>query len=499
MQNHISPILIDFIIYGIIVVTIACIAKSYTKDLSDYILGGRSLSGIITALSVGASDMSSWLLMALPGMVYLHGLSMIWNPVALIIGAYLNWKFIAKRLRIFTEVFNDSLTFPAYLCNRFKYAGNGSGKGIRIVTSFAILVFFLFYTASGFVAGAKLTHSTFNINYLPALFISAGVVVLYTTIGGFLAVSWIDFFQGSLMFVSLLVVPAVGFMNINGVGHTLGQIIASKPDFLNVFHDITFLGIVSLFAWGLGYFGQPHINLRFMAIRSVKELPLARRLCMSWMTLSLFGAVLTGLVGFFLYHPIDKGEQDTVFILLSRNLFNPWVTGILLSAILSAIMSNVSAQILMSASILVEDFYRGIFRKHASNKECLWVGRLFLLLMAGIAISIATLPKATIFKLVGFAWSGLGASFGPAMLFSLYWRRMTRAGAIAGVLVGCLGVIAWGYFINIGGRLSCSGILPGFEILPSFILSSIAIIFVSKITKEPEKEILEKFTLAISK
>jgi sodium/proline symporter len=494
MKENILPILIDFIIYGIIVITIACLAKKYTKNLSDYILGGRSLSGIITALSVGASDMSSWLLMALPGVVYLSGLSMIWNPIGLLLGAYCNWKFIASRLRTFTEVFDDSLTLPAYLCNRFK----NNGKGLRIVTSLAILIFFIFYSVSGFVSGATLTNMTFGIDYLPSLFISAAVVVLYTTIGGFLAVSWIDFFQGSLMFVSLLVVPTVGFMHLGGVQHSIEHIIATKAEFLSIFANIKFLGVVSLFAWGLGYFGQPHINLRFMAIRSVKELPIARRICMTWMALSLFGAVLTGLVGsiFFLSDQVNKHE--TIFIMLSHALFNPWITGILLSAILSAIMSNVSALILMSASILVEDFYRGLFRKQASNKECLWVGRMFLISVASIAVIIAAQPEITIFKSVAFAWSGLGASFGPVIIFSLYWKKMTRAGAIAGIFAGCITVIFWGSFVNVGGKLDHLGLFPGIEILPGFILSSFCIVLISLFTEKPRKEILDKFDLAIS-
>ena len=368
MNENVFPILVDFIIYGIIVFLIAAVAKSYTKSLSDYILGGRSLSGIITALSVGASDMSSWLLMALPGAVYINGVNQIWLPLALLLGAYCNWKFVAKRLRIYTEIFDDSYTLPAYLCNRFK----SNGRALRIVTSFAIVVFFIFYSAAGFVSGAILTNMTFGINYLPALLISAAVVVIYITIGGFLAVSWIDFFQGTLMFMALLIVPIAGFVGLGGMQNTLHDILVVKPMFMDIFANIKFLGIVSLLAWGLGYFGQPHINLRFMAIRSVKELPIARKICMGWMTMSLLGAVLTGLVGyaFFLKAPLAKSE--TVFIMLSHALFNPWITGILLSAILSAIMSSVSALILMAASILAEDFYHGFFRKQATVSECLW-------------------------------------------------------------------------------------------------------------------------------
>lgn len=493
MKINIIPILVDFIIYGIIVITIACWAKKYTKNLADYILGGRSLSGVITALSVGASDMGSWLLMALPGMVYLTGLNVIWNPLGLLFGAYCNWRLIASRLRVFTEIFDDALTVPAYLANRFKSNGNG----LRIVTSLAILIFFTFYAVSGFVSGAILTNMTFGIDYLTALIISAGVVVLYTTIGGFLAVSWIDFFQGTLMFLSLLVVPIVGFSYFGGVFKTINQIAITKASFLNIFANIKVPGIIALFAWGLGYFGQPHINLRFMAIRTIKELPIARRLCMLWMSSALFGAVITGLVGYWYFRQQPLVEHEAVFIMLAHALFNPWLTGILLSAILSAIMSNVSAQILMSASILVEDFYRGLFRKHAGVTECLWVGRLFLFLVAIITIAIAAHSKITIFKSVAFAWSGLGASFGPVIIFSLYWKQMTRVGAIVGILVGAIVVIVWSSYSSVIGNLEYLGLFPGIEILPGFLSSSISIVITSLVTKKPNAEIIAKFDKAV--
>lgn len=494
MNNSILPILVVFIIYGLIIVIIAFLAKNCTKNLSDYILGGRSLSGVITALSAGASDMSSWLLMALPGAVYVNGINQIWLPVALLVGAYCNWKFIAKRLRIYTEIFDDSHTLPAYLCNRFK----GGGKDLRVVTSLAIVIFFIFYSASIFVSGAILINTIFGINYLPSLLIIAAVVILYTTIGGFLAVSWIDFFQGTLMFLALIIVPTFGFIHLGGIQNVLHNISIANPTFLDVFANIKFLGIVSLFAWGLGYFGQPHINLRFMAIRSVKELPTARRICMSWMVLSLFGAVLTGLVGFivFLSNPLDKSE--TVFIMLSHILFNPWITGILLSAIISAIMSTASAQILMVASILANDFYRGFFRKKASSKECLWAGRIFLILVACIAISIAARADTTIFKAVAFAWSGLGASFGPVIIFSLYWRNMTRTGAISGIFVGGMTVVLCEILSHLGIIFNHPDLISGINILPGFILSSITIIFVSKITIKPTQDIFDKFELALN-
>lgn len=489
------PILIIFSLYALIIVSIAIFARLHTKNLSDYILGGRSLSGVITALSAGASDMSSWLLLAVPGAIYLAGLTRVWLPIAVLIGSYANWKLVAKRIRIYTEVFDDSHTLPAYLCQRFK----SNSKSLRMVTSLAILLFFTFYSASGFVSGAILTNMTFGIDYIPALLLSAAIVVLYTAIGGFLAVSWIDFFQGSLMLLALVVVPVVAFSNLGGVVSTLDNIAKLNPSFLDLFANIKFLGILSLLAWGLGYFGQPHINLRFMAIRSVKELPIARRICMSWMALSLIGAVLTGLVGFMFFSNKPLEQSETVFIKLAHVLFNPWVTGVLLSAILSAIMSTVSAQILMSAGILVEDFYLGFLRKNASTQECLWAGRIFLILVASLAIVIAARPNTTILKVVAFAWSGLGASFGPVLIFSLYWRSMTRTAAIAGIFVGGLTVVVWELLSTPGGVLYHADFLPGIDLLPGFILSSITIVIVSFFTKKLQPETIAKFDLAHSK
>ena len=487
MTGSILPISITFIIYALIILLIAYLAKLKTNDLSDYVLAGRSLSGSVTALGAGASDMSSWLLMALPGAVYINGLNMIWMPVALVIGAYCNWIFIAKRLRIYTELAGDAITIPEYFNNRFK----DHNKILRLVTSFAIIIFFTCYSVSGFVSGAVLTSMIFKIDYLLALLISAGVIVAYTAIGGFLAVNWIDFFQGILMFFALLIVPIVGFIHFGGITSALKITNHLNPNFLNIFHNINFLSIISLLAWGLGYFGQPHINVRFMAIRSVKELPLARRICMNWMILSLIGAVLTGLIGFIYYKDAPLLKEETVFIMLSYALFNPWLVGILLSAILSAIMSTVSSLILITASVLAEDFYHVFFRKKASAKEYLWAGRGALILVAAVAIIISMHPEITILRSVAFAWSGLGASFGPVMIFSLYWRRMNRVGAICGVLVGAVTVILWKIFDH-------SNLIAGFEILPGFIFSAITIVITSIITKRPADEILKEFDLAIA-
>jgi sodium/proline symporter len=486
-----TPLLVTFVGYTAIILTIAYVSTRLTSNLSDYVLAGRRLSGPITALGAGASDMSSWLLMALPGLVYVNGLSMIWMPVALVAGAYCNWRFMAKKLRVYTEVAGDSLTIPEFLCNRFK----DQGYSLRIVTSLAIIIFFTFYAAAGLVSGAWLIQHTFaGVEYLPALFITASVIVTYTAIGGFLAVSWIDFFQGTLMFLALLVVPIVTCMNMGGLTETIETINTNSPVHLNMFDNITFLGLLSLFAWGLGYFGQLHINTRFMAIRSIRELPLARFICINWMTLALGGAVATGLFGFVFFNNQPLERQDTVFIVLAQRLFNPWIAGILLSAVISAVMSTVSAQILMSSSILVEDFYHGLFRKNASDKENLWASRIILLGVASVAISIAASPNRTIMQAVGFAWSGLGSAFGPTLLFSLFWRRMTRVAAICGIITGGGMVLLWGILAYaMGDAFTNPDILPGFEMLPGFITSCIVIYVVALRTPMPSAEVLAEF------
>ena len=324
---------------------------------------------------------------------------------------------------------------------------------------------------------------------------SAGTIVLYTTVGGFLAVSLVDFFQGILMFSALIVLPVTALFNMGGVSEIFQTISIVDASYLDMLDNIKFVGMVSLFAWGLGYFGQPHINVRFMAIRSINELPIARRICMIWMITSLIGAILTGIVGFvyFLTNPLV--QKETVFIALSQGLFGPWIAGILLSAVLSAIISTVAAQILMIASIFAEDFYHTLLRKHASNSEYLWVSRACIVLVSAFVILLASNFETTILHAVAFAWSGLGASFGPVILFSLYWRRMTREGAIAGVLIGAMSVI----FLELLGIFSTKAIfshqdyLPGFNILPGFILGSIIIVLVSLKTNVPEKTILDEF------
>lgn len=486
-MTELSQIILVFIIYITVVLIIAIIGKYVTKNLSDYILAGRRLSGPIAALGAGASDMSSWLTMALPGLIYTEGLNQIWMPLGLLLGAWLNWVLVAKRLRIYTELANNSLTLPAYLHNRFQ----DHQRLLRLVTSVASIVFFTCYAAAGFISGAVLFQMIFGLQYLEALLCSASIIIIYTTIGGFLAVNWIDFFQGSLMFVALLVVPIVALNNIGGLDIATVIIKSINQDYLNIFSNINFLSLISLLAWGLGYFGQPHINVRFMAIRATKELTVARRICMGWMLLSLLGAMATGILGVAIYKNASLNLPETVFLALSRKLFIPLVTGILWSAVLASIMNAVSAQILTTASIVVDDFVYLSRKKIAiSDRQYLLIGKIIMVIVSLIAVMLALDQSKTILDSVAFAWSGLGAAFGPTILFSLYWRKMTKAAAVSGIIVGVLAVILGNLVLNL---INHPDLTSGFLILPGFVLSSLSIIVVTSLSKPVSKEVLANF------
>ncbi|WP_347552594.1 sodium/proline symporter PutP [Pseudalkalibacillus hwajinpoensis] len=477
------PTLVTFIVYLVGMLVIGLIAYRMTSNLSDYVLGGRRLGGSVAALSAGASDMSSWLLLGLPGAMYAGGMSQIWIGIGLAIGAYLNWQFVASRLRRYTEVANDSITVPDYLENRFR---DGS-KALRVLSAIVILVFFTFYTSSGLVGGAILFESSFGMSYEAALWIGALVIISYTFLGGFLAVSWTDFFQGILMFLALVIVPIVALYEMGGWSETVNQVGATDTTYLDIFTGMSFMGIISLLGWGLGYFGQPHIITRFMAVKSSKEIPKARLVGMTWMVLSLFGAIFTGFIGI-AYFSGGLANSETVFIQFTQVLFNPWVSGFLLAAILSAIMSTIDSQLLVSSSAVAEDFYKAILRKNASQTELVWVGRIAVLAIALLAILLAYNPDSSVLDLVSYAWAGFGAAFGPVIILSLFWKRMTRNGALAGIIVGAVTVILW-------AQLS-GGLFDLYELIPGFILAWIAVMAFSFVGKGPGEEIEAEFEAA---
>ncbi|MCM3621548.1 MULTISPECIES: sodium/proline symporter PutP [Brevibacillus] len=476
-------LLSSIVVYMVGMLLIGYFAYKRTSNLTDYMLGGRTLGPAVTALSAGASDMSGWLMMGLPGAMFAQGISASWIAIGLTLGAYANWLYVAPRLRTYTEVANNSITIPAFLENRF---GDAS-RILRLVSGLVIMIFFTFYVSSGLVSGGVLFENTFHLNYHTGLWIVAVVVIAYTLFGGFLAVSWTDFVQGLIMFIALILVPLVTIFHVGGIGPTFTEIHAINPALLDIFKGTSLLGIISLFAWGLGYFGQPHIIVRFMAISSVKEIKKARFIGMGWMIFSIVGAMFTGLVGIAFYS--KKGlaltDPETVFIELGKILFHPLITGFLLAAILAAIMSTISSQLLVTSSSLTEDIYKTFFRREASDQELVFVGRLSVLIVSLVALILAYSKNDTILDLVGYAWAGFGASFGPLILLSLYWKRMNKWGALAGMVAGAATVILW----------TQSDVLKDllYEMIPGFAVSLVAIVVVSLLTQKPAKEIQEQF------
>ncbi|MGK0249144.1 MAG: sodium/proline symporter [Oleispira sp.] len=476
---------ITFFLYLGIMLWIGIWAYKKTNNLSDYILGGRSLGPWPSALSAGASDMSGWLLLGMPGYAYVAGWEASWLGLGLIIGTYLNWLIVAPRLRVYSQLAGDSLTLPQYFSNRFN-----DKVAIRVISAFFILLFFLFYTSSGLVAGGKLFESVFGMDYTVAVTVGTLAVVSYTFFGGFLAVAWTDLVQGLLMAAALMIVPVVAFMEL-GDGPSV-ILAASNVELLDPFTKATgealgWISIVSLLAWGLGYFGQPHILARFKAIRSKDDIPAARRIAVTWTLLGLLGAFFVGIAGIG-YFETPLADSETVFISLVQALFHPLVAGFLLAAILAAIMSTADSQLLVSSAAFTEDFYKSIFNKEANPESLVKIGRFAVVGTATVAWILALNPESSVLGLVSYAWAGFGAAFGPAVILSLFWARMNREGCLAGILVGGITVVVW--------KQLSGGLFDIYEIVPGFIFAMIAIIVVSLLTPEPEKEIQDMFVEA---
>ena len=483
-----TPMLVTFLVYILGMVLIGLFAYRATHSFGDYILGGRRMGSVVTALSAGASDMSGWLLMGLPGAVYLSGISESWIAIGLTLGAYLNWKYVAGRLRVHTEVNHNALTLPDYFTHRFE----DTNKILRIISALIILVFFTIYCASGVVAGARLFESTFGMSYSAALWAGALATIAYTFIGGYLAVSWTDTVQASLMIFALILTPLMVIASLGGIDASLLVIEAKNPANLNMFKGLDAIAIISLMGWGLGYFGQPHILARFMAADSHHTIHSARKISMTWMILCLAGAVTVGFFGiaYFNNHPEQAGNvsqnAERVFIELSILLFNPWIAGVLLSAILAAVMSTLSCQLLVCSSAITEDLYRPFLRPKATQKELVWVGRAMVLLISVVAVALAANPENRVLGLVSYAWAGFGAAFGPVILLSLLWSRMTRNGALAGMIVGAVTVIVWKQYAW----------LDLYEIIPGFIFGCLTIAVVSLLGQPPSKAVTERFRQA---
>ncbi len=482
--------LITLALYFILMIGIGLFAWKRSTDTSEgYLLAGRNLSPGVAALSAGASDMSGWLLLGLPGALYASGLVEAWIGIGLFVGAVANWIVVAPRLRKQTEELGNALTIPEFLANRFP----DKAVALRVISAIVIVAFFTVYTAAGLVGGGKLFETAFAdllpaagmSDYMLGIWITAGVVLAYTMVGGFLAVSLTDFVQGCIMVVALVLMPLVVILGPGSEGG-FGAILRDvDPDFLNLTSGLTVLGFVSAVTWGLGYFGQPHIIVRFMAVRSVADVAPARMIGLTWMAVSLVGAIGVGIAGraFAEREGIAVDDPETIFIVLSEMLFHPLITGFLLAALLAAIMSTISSQLLVSSSSLTEDFYRLFFRKDASEREAVNVGRVCVALVALAAIVIARDPNSQVLGLVSNAWAGFGAAFGPLIILALTWDRMTGAGAVAGLVTGAGVVALW---IMLGLNADFIGGQGLYEIVPGFIAAWIAIVAVSKATRNSE-------------
>ena len=478
---------LTFFAYLIGMLSIGIYAYKLTSTSEDYFLGGRSLGPWPTALSAGASDMSGWLLLGLPGYAFASGLESVWIAVGLLVGTWLNWLLCAKRLRTYSIKANNALTLPDYLSTRF----NDKTKLIQTISAVFILLFFLFYTSSGLVAGGKLFETVFGLDYTYAVIVGTICIVSYTLFGGFLAVAWTDLVQGLMMCAALVIVPIVV---LDGNWSQLsGDLISKNPELLNIWTNakgepLGAIAIISLIAWGLGYFGQPHILARFKASRSNKSIKTARRIAVTWTCISMVGALLIGLVGIVyvdsnLSSHLDDPEK--IFMVLVNVTFHPVVAGILLAAILAAIMSTADSQLLVSSSALAEDFYKQLFNKEATQQQILNVGRFAVVAISIIALLLALNPESSVLGLVSYAWAGFGAAFGPAIILSLFWRNMNRHGALAGIIVGGVVVVVW--------KQLSGGIFDLYEILPGFILSVIAIVVVSITTGGPDESVKKCF------
>ncbi|WP_307983686.1 sodium:proline symporter [uncultured Helicobacter sp.] len=579
-----TPIIITFVIYALLMLGIGFYFFKKNETTEDYFLGNRSMGPMVSALSAGASDMSGWLLMGLPGALYVGGFIEGYIAIGLTIGATLNWAFVAKRLRIYTSVIADSITIPDYFETRF----SDDKHILRLVCAFVILIFFTFYISAGLVGGAKLFEATFLLKYDYALSIGTCIIVVYTFFGGYRAVCWTDLIQGLLMMSALIAVAAVMLIKIGGFSeavHYIAQsdkakshittyqaqipdiiqeistnkalthqilaplvmdleqsrdsIISKNPPILakdlaqklqaaiisyqqegniqplkelllilkdakikphnrlTFFEGTSIISIISALAWGFGYFGQPHILVRFMSIRSVKDIKTATIIGISWMSLSLIAACCIGFLGVAYINKFELSlyDPEKIFISMSQILFNPWIAGILLSAILAAIMSTASSQLLVSSSTIAEDFYRKIFKKEASEKTAMFVSRISVLLVSIIAFIISTDKNSSVLHIVAYAWAGFGASFGSVILFSLFWGRMTRMGAIAGMITGAVVVVTYEKFFAKWFDF------PIYEIVPGFICASIAIVIVSLLqpVRAGTKEAFEKMLKEVHK
>jgi len=477
------PTLVTFIVYFVLLLGIGFYFYRKSVSIEDYLLGGRGMGAWVTALSAQASDMSGWLLMALPGAIYAYGMGKVWIPIGLFLGTVLNWKLVSSRLRVYTQK-TDSITLPCFFEQRF---GDPTGL-LRVVSAIIILIFFTIYASSGLMATGKLFESTFGIQYKTAVIVGGGIIIAYTFLGGFLAVCWTDLFQGALMVLALIIVPAVAYLKVGGA-EAISQAMKLKEIstcLLPAKGTVGLLAIISAMAWGLGYFGQPHILARFMSVKSVSKLPESMTIAIVWVFLSLTGAVIIGFVGIGMFEnlAVEEGEHEKVFIYMIRQVCHPWLGGIMLAAILSAIMSTIDSQLLVSSSALTEDFYRKAIKKNATEKEIILVGRICVIIISVIALILALPRGETILKIVAYAWGGFGAAFGPLILFALFSRKTSWQAALAGMVMGTVVLVVWKQ-VGLGEYM--------YEIVPGFIANGLTIFLVNIVAGQKNQKVLRQY------
>jgi sodium/proline symporter len=476
-----NPVLLTFVAYFILLLGIGLYFCRKSVTIEDYLLGGRGMGAWVTALSAQASDMSGWLLMGLPGAIYLAGMPNAWIAIGLFIGTVLNWKLVSARLRVYTQKTN-TITLPCFFEQRF---ADPTGL-LRAVSAIIILIFFTIYASSGLVATGKLFESSFNTSYRAAVLVGGGIIIAYTFLGGFLAVCWTDLFQGMLMLLAVVIVPVLAYFKAGGLLPIKEAMAAKDISSSLVPYDAKFpvLVIISTTAWGLGYFGQPHILARFMSAKSVGKLRESMTIAVVWVLLSLTGAVIIGLVGIGMFEGLTGGDQEKVFIYMIGEVMHPWVAGVMLAAILSAIMSTIDSQLLVSSSALTEDFYQKAIRKEAPEKEVILVGRVCVIIISIIALVLALSPSDTILGIVAYAWGGFGAAFGPLVLFALFSRRTSWQAALAGLATGTVVLVIWKR-IGLGQYM--------YEIVPGFVCNCLIISLVSSIIPQKDDRVLKQF------
>jgi len=476
-----TPTVVTFIAYFILLLGIGFYFYRRNESIEEYLLGGRGMGAWVTALSAQASDMSGWLLMGLPGAIYVGGLTNVWIAIGLFLGTALNWLLISKRLRAYTQK-TDSITLPCFFEARF---GDPTGL-LRLVGAIVILIFFTIYASSGLVAAGKLFESTFGVSYQAAVVIGGTVIVLYTFLGGFLAVCWTDLFQGSLMVVALVIVPAMAYSRAGGMAGIQEGMIARDiaRSYIPTGGPVALLAIVSAMAWGLGYFGQPHILVRFMSAKSLAKLSKSAGIAIVWVLISLTGAVVIGWIGIGLFRTVPGGDPEKVFIYMIAEVTGPWVGGVMLAAILSAIMSTIDSQLLVLSSALTEDFYQKVIKRNAGQREVVLVGRICVIVISLVALVLALRPNDTILGIVAYAWGGFGAAFGPLVLFALYSRRTSWQAALAGMISGTVVLVLWKQ-VGLSAHL--------YELVPGFLANGIVILVVNRFVPQTSDTVQRQY------